>query len=253
MGHPVLWHFRFSHFNEKVRWALDWKGVPHVRRALLPGLHVPPVLWMTRQRQVPVLVVDGKPTHDSTSIIALAERLWPERALYPPDGALRRRALELEEHFDQELGPHLRRAMFYDVLPHTQAAVAIMTVGCGAPARALYRALFPAVRRVMRADMRIDDAGARLGRAKILAALDRIEAELQPSGYLVGESFSVADLTAAALLSPLVLPREFPYQPPVPLPNPARSFREALASRAAFRWAEEMYRRHRGTSAEVRA
>ena len=33
---PVLWHFRISHFNEKARWALDWKRVPHVRRAVLP-------------------------------------------------------------------------------------------------------------------------------------------------------------------------------------------------------------------------
>jgi glutathione S-transferase len=31
-------------------------------------------------------------------------------------------------------------------------------------------------------------------------ALDRISRELQPSGYLVGEAFSVADLTAAAML-----------------------------------------------------
>jgi len=23
MSHPVLWHFTFSHFVEKVRWALD--------------------------------------------------------------------------------------------------------------------------------------------------------------------------------------------------------------------------------------
>ena len=31
---PVLWQFRFSHFNEKARWALDWKGIAHVRRSL---------------------------------------------------------------------------------------------------------------------------------------------------------------------------------------------------------------------------
>ena len=253
MGHPVLWQFRFSHYNEKARWALDHKRVPHVRRSLLPGLHIPPLLWMTRQKRVPVLVVDGAATHDSTRIIALLERLRPEPALYPADEALRRRALALEEHFDEELGPHLRRALFHDVLPHTDTAVALMTVGCSAGARRLYRALFPAIRPLMRMDMRIDEAGARLGREKILAALARIEAELQPSGYLVGDGFSVADLTAAALLSPLVMPREFPYQAPVPLPEPARSFREALAGRPAFRWAEEIYRRHRGTSAEVPA
>jgi hypothetical protein len=30
---PVLWHLEISHYNEKVRWALDYKGVAHVRRA----------------------------------------------------------------------------------------------------------------------------------------------------------------------------------------------------------------------------
>ena len=32
--HPIPWHFPVSHFNEKVRWALDDKRIPHVRRAL---------------------------------------------------------------------------------------------------------------------------------------------------------------------------------------------------------------------------
>ena len=127
----------------------------------------------------------------------------------------------------------------------------MMTVGFGTGTRLLYRTAFPAIRRVMRADMRIDEPGAQLGRAKIIAALDRIEQELQPSGYLVGDRFTVADLTAAALLSPLVMPPEFPYEPPVPFPGPARSFRDGVATRPGFRWVEEMYRRHRGTSAEV--
>ena len=36
--------------------------------------------------------------------------------------------------------------------------------------------------------------------------MDKLEADLQPSGYLVGERFSVADLTAASLFTPLVAP-----------------------------------------------
>ena len=32
-GAPLLWHFPISHFNEKVRWALDWKGI---RQNLMP-------------------------------------------------------------------------------------------------------------------------------------------------------------------------------------------------------------------------
>ena len=253
MAVPVLWQFRFSHFNEKARWALDWKGIAHVRRSLLPGFHVPRVLWMTGQKSVPVLVLDGETIHDSTRIIERLERWRPEPALYPAGEADRRRALALEDFFDEELGPHVRRALFRELLPETEFAAAAFTLGCGAGTRSLYRALFPAIRVVMRADMKIDDARAALSREKVVLALDRIEAELQPSGYLVGDRFSVADLTAAALLAPLVFPPEFPYRPSAPLPAPVARWRDAFAGRRAFRWAAEMYGRHRGTSAEIAA
>ena len=251
MALPVLWQFRFSHFNEKARWALDWKGIAHVRRSLLPGFHVPRVLWMTGQKSVPVLVLDGEAIHDSTRIIERLEHLKPAPALYPADETARRRALALEDFFDEELGPHMRRAMFWELLPETDFAASAFTIGCSSITQRLYRAIFPAVRMVMQADMGIDAARAARSRDKVLAALDRIEAELQPSGYL-GEHFSVADLTAAALMAPVVFPPEFP-RPPGPLPAPVARWRESLAGRPAFRWAAEMYRRHRGTSAEMAA
>jgi glutathione S-transferase len=89
--------------------------------------------------------------------------------------------------------------------------------------------------------------------AKVTGALDRIAAELQPSGYLVGDRFSVADLTAAALFSPLVMPPEHPYPPAEPPPRSLMEFRDSLASHPAFAWVAEMYRRHRGISAEMGA
>ena len=250
---PVLWQFRFSHFNEKARWALDWKGVPHRRRSLLPLLHVLPVLRQTGQKQVPVLQLDGRVIYDSTAIIAALEAAHPMPPLYPADANARERALALEEFFDTELGPHLRRALFFDLLPHAAWTSAAMSVGFGPGAQLAYRALFPVTRAVMRMDMRIDETGRDLGRAKTLAALDRLEAELGPSGYLVGDAFSVADLTAAALFSPLVMPPEFPYPLPGPLPEPAASFCASVAGRRGFRWVEEMYRRHRGQSTELAA
>ena len=83
------------------------------------------------------------------------------------------------------------------------------------------------------------------------AALDRIEAERQPSGYLVGDAFSVADLTAAALFAPLVVPPELQYRLPEPLPSVLVEHQRALADHPAYRWVADMYRRHRGVSAEV--
>lgn len=250
---PVLWQFRVSHYNEKARWALDWKGIPHVRRSLLPGLHVPRVLWMTGQKSVPVLVLDGKAIADSTRIIAALEAAHPDPPLYPRDEAARSRALALEDFFDEELGGHLRRLVFHQLLPHTQYAAAMMATGETGVGGAAYRAAFPMIRVLMRMDMRIDDTGAELGRRKTLAALDRLETELQPSGYLVGDRFSVADLTAAALFSPLVTPAQFPYPWPGPPPEPFAGFQASVSARRGFQWVAEMYRRHRVGSAELAA
>ena len=60
------------------------------------------------------------------------------------------------------------------------------------------------------------DERAELARAKVLAALDRLDAELGDDEYLVGDRFTVADLTAASLFYPLVQPPEGPSLPPSP-------------------------------------
>ncbi len=252
-GVPVLWQFKASHFNEKARWALDWKGVRHERRSLLPGPHVPVVMWISGQKSVPVLQIDGQTITDSTRIIAELERRCPERPLYPADAAPRQRALELEEFFDDEIGVHIRRYLFHIVLPDGAFASDLMSPGFGSVSRSVYRAMFPLTRIVMRMDMGITDDGAARSLARFEAAFDRLEREIGPSGYLVGDTFSVADLTGAALLSPLTFPPEYPYAPPSPLPKVALDFQSRFEKRRGFQWAREMYRRHRGSSAAVDA
>jgi glutathione S-transferase len=252
MPDPVLWQFKYSHYNEKVRWALDFKGIPHVRRSLLPGPHAARVMWMTGQRAVPVLMLDGKPITDSTRIIQALERFKPEPALYPSNPAERERALALEDFFDEELGPYIRRAWFYEVLPHADYAAAQLTVGWSAATRWTYRRAYPLIRTIMAADMGISASGAEVARGKVRAALDWIAAELQPSGYLVGDRFSVADLTAAALLAPVVMPENFSYPLLTPPPESAARYRASLAGHPAFQWAGDIFRRQRGTSAERR-
>ena len=90
-------------------------------------------------------------------------------------------------------------------------------------------------------------------REKVRAAFDKVETAAGPSGYLVGESFTVADLTAASILGVWVVPPEFPYikLPPDERTDEFRRFRDSLKELPGFRWVEEMYARHRGTSAAV--
>lgn len=242
----VLWQLQISHYNEKVRWALDYKRVPHRRRSLLPGIHRVQAKRLTGDTETtPVLTVDGRSIGDSTRIIAELEQRWPRPPLYPEDEGLRRRALELEEFFDEELGPHIRRAAYQELLPYPGQVVPLFTYGKRLPARILVRTAFPLLRTGMRKAMRINAEAAERSRRKTVAAMDRLESEIGPGGYLVGNSFTVADLTAAALFYPVAQPPQFPYPSVTDPPESAREFLDPLAERPGGEWVAEMYRRHR--------
>src|SRR5262249_3622999 len=150
---------------------------------LLPGPHAPVALWLTGQKQVPVLRLDGRTINDSTRIIDELERRFPDPPLLPTDEAQRKRALELEEHFDYEIGPPVRRVLFPVILLDGAFMAGFMSTGFGPTARALYRWTFPLTRAIMRFDMGIDDDAAARSLARFDAALARLEREIQPSGY----------------------------------------------------------------------
>ena len=249
---PVLWHLKVSSYNEKARWALDHKRVPHLRRAVTPGGHPKVAQAVWGGSTLPALVFeDGDAVGDSTAIIAALEERHPEPALYPSDPEQRRRALELEDVFDEQLGPEVRLLTVHHALPDARLFLRTFTPDLRGPRRVAARAGFPVLRGRISAAFGIDDDRVEVAFAKLRAAGERFRAEVGPDGYLVGDRFTVADLSLAALLAPAVAPEQFPY------PQPQRDhprlgpLREALAAEGFVDWARDMYARHRGSSAEV--
>jgi len=250
-GKPTLIQLDISHYSEKIRWALDHKQVPHVRRSPLPGSHMPIAFVLTRGESItlPLLMMDGRAIADSTAIIAALEERYPEPPLYPADPEQRRRALELEDFFDEELGPHARLLPFHELSnePAMFAEVAAAAVpgplGKAKGPVGLYARAYTGLRFGVR-----DEEAAAVAREKIVAALDRLEAELEANGggeFLVGESFSVADLTAASLFYPVVGPDEGPLPADSPTPPRLEAFRNEIEQRPGYLWVEETFRRHR--------
>lgn len=244
---PVLWQIRISHYSEKARWALSYKGVDHVRRSPPPGAHMPVSLWLTRGRSYtfPVLELGGRRIGDSSEIIRALEEAAPDPPLIPHDDAQAVRALELEDWFDEELGPQIRRLAFHELTRDPEILdqiVALQMPRAIAGVRGLPARLGgPFVRLRYKAG---SSELADTARDRVLAACDRLELELGDGEYLVGDRFTVADLTAAALMSPLVRP---PGAPEIPaLPGPFLAFQQEHAGRRAFTWVNEMYSRHRG-------
>lgn len=248
---PVLYHLKVSPYNEKVRWALDYKRVPHVRRAVVPGAHRRLARKLTGGSTLPVLVLGGRAMGESAQIIDALEGTWPERPLYPADPVQRRRALELEHHFDEQLGPYERMLLVHHILPDPALLVGTFAPGMSAPRRALARAQYPLLRSRLVAAFGIDERSVERAFAKLRAAGRRFQAEIQRSGYLVGDSFSVADLSLAAMVAPVACPEQFPYpqaQRDHPLLEPVR---DALSERGLLDWAREIYARERPGSAEI--
>jgi glutathione S-transferase len=250
---PVLWHFRVSHYNEKVRWALDHKRWPHHRRAMIPGFHLPWVRVLSGQNRLPVLRIGRRTLADSTAIIAALEALRPDPPLYPAEPAALARALALEDYFDEEVAPELRRLFWWAYVDRPTDCAKMATDGFGPAARVAFRASWPLTRPLFRRNMGLDAARIEAARRRLAAHFDRLEAEIGASGFLVGERFGIADLSAAAVMTAIIRPPEFSYPLPEPWPPALAALRASVAQRAGFRWVQEIYRAHRGRSFEIGA
>lgn len=238
---PILWQYAFSNFNEKVRWALDHKGVAHERRSLLPGS--PRQIRFMAGGTLPVLELDGERIMDSTAIIAVLEERFDGPSLYPSDPDPQGQALKLEDFFDEHAGHEVRRAFFWEARDDLGLLTKMLSTDQSRWTRGFIRAGFPIGWQVMKRRYRFYEHDAAEAREAIRVALDRIEAERNGRDHLVGDSFTVADLTAAALLYPLALPLpEFPYRLPEIPPTPNL---DELRAHPAVGWIRDTWRRHR--------
>ncbi len=178
---PVLWHIPVSHYSEKARWALAHKGIEHDRHAPPPGVHIAIALALTRgaQKTFPVLRLNGRNIGDSTAIIEALEQHRPESPLYPVDPAERRRALALEEFFDEELGPQLRLLAWHELRNEPERMGEVTSTMVPGPLRGhasaekLFRG-FGAHYVQLRFRVGSDGAAA-AARDKVLAAMDRLD------------------------------------------------------------------------------
>src|SRR5688572_28810356 len=175
MDTPVLWHIPLSHYSEKARWALDYKGIPH-RREILGGDYLIRCWRATRQGKLPILWLDGRAIADSTHIIAALEARFPEMPLYPADPEARARALAIEDDLDETLGPALRAAIVTPLFARDpEIALRLLTTGWP-KAYARMRPLLPIFPAYYRMRHKIRAANLEADRATVAAALDRIEA-----------------------------------------------------------------------------
>jgi glutathione S-transferase len=140
----------------------------------------------------------------------------------------------------------VRLLALHHMLADPQLLLSTFTPDLSRGRRAVARALFPLLQRRLIADFGIDGLGLRQAYRRIDESGERFRDALQPSGYLVGDRFGVADLTLAALVAPVVAPEEFPYAQPQRGHALLEAPRAALAATGILDWTRRMYALHRG-------
>lgn len=245
-----LLQFRHSPYNEKVRWALDLKGVAHRRRSLLPGPHVATLKKLTGRTTTPVIVDDdGEAIDGSARILEWIEQRWPQPALFPADLADLAEARRIEQWFDDDLTPRIRRAVLDALLHHPTAFAAVFAEGRSAVGKLAYACAVPLAAPLVRKGNGITGpASVTDGLRAIDEAFDFVAGRAGSDGHLVGGAFGLADITAAATLAVLVCPADSPMAAAQP---PGRAFQaivDRCAAHPAAGWTRRIYAKHRGAS-----
>lgn len=243
---PIELHqFSHSHFNEKVRWTLDYKNLPHVRICYIPGPHAPQIRRLSGQTETPVLRFEGRTVNGSARIIDLLEQRFPSPALYPSDPAERDESLAMQARLDAGLGVEVRRAVFETTLDVPAFGVATFASEKAAWKQKLYQATFPITRAVMKKVMNITPETGRRARERVAAELDFLAEKSAATGYLVGDRFSIADLTGAALLGPVALVDHPDMRQAEPRPPRFSELCAEWADHPGMQWAKSIWAKHR--------
>jgi len=191
----LLLQFSTSHYCRKTRLALGYKQIPYQVENLTPGLHVLKLKPLTGLTTMPVLLpqLEGQPQAiaDSTRIWQYLESYSPDPPLTLPEAQLQQEAQMLEDWLDESIGTatrfvyyHFRAGAGKNIDPSWFSQLVIQVV----------------IRQYS-----ITPAAVELARSRLKLAMDVLKSRWQDSPYLVGSHLSVADIAAAALLSPLAL------------------------------------------------
>jgi glutathione S-transferase len=199
----------FSHYCEKARWALERCGI-----AFEEDGHLPIFAKLATRGSVPVLVTDdGAMVKDSTDIVAWADAKKPGELL-PTDPKLRAEALALEDELDNNLGPAARRWGYAQLISEPRI-IPYIVVGSPKWQARLLRVARPVAMKLIAAGLKINRASVERSRQTVDATFAAIADRLRDGRtFLVGDRFSVADLTFASLAAPVILPP----QPATPMP-----------------------------------
>ena len=238
-----LYQFPISHFSEKVRWALDYKGIPYQKVNLIPGPHIKVMLKLTGRTSVPAIDDQGQIVFESSQILNYLDDTYPQKLLTPESFAEKSQASEWEKFADEEIGVHVRRICYHTLLDEPQIVKKFFTQDGPWYGPLLLFFLFPKLSQKMRKYMDINEEAAEQSKHKLALALEKVQHRIKERSFLVGDNFSRADLAVASLLGPMIQPAKYGLKWPRQIPKPLQEYIDGIQSQLL--WSRNIYNQFR--------
>ncbi|MBV1910449.1 MAG: glutathione S-transferase [Kangiellaceae bacterium] len=238
-----LYQFPISHYCEKIRWALDYKQIEYRPVNMLPGLHVKVTKQLGVKSSVPIIQHNQRVIAGSTEIIDYLDKNFPRNQLTPEGRDLRTDAADWEIFLDREVGINVRLCAYNILLKHPEVVKPFFTHKGPWYGPLVLALSYKTLNEKMRQFMKISDETS-IESMKILElAVDRLDEHYQKNSYLVGNQFSRADLSAAAMVAPIVMPDGYGLKWPKKVPSDYLELQERFEGR--LDWASKMYQSFR--------
>ena len=247
ISHPLLITMPQSHYAEKARWAMDRVFDEYVEEPHVPGLHRLATL-LYGGGSVPVMVHGEVRCTSSREILSYCDWQLGGGGLYPSDAEADAAVRALEELFDCRLGPASRVWAYQQTMQDAVIMTKLLTLGTPLRERMFWRVGGSTMTRLIARGLAVSPENA-------VQALDIITVIFEEVGrllsdgrmYLQADQFTAADLTFAALASPVLLPPGGPASYPVldDTPERMRVVVEKLRSTIAGQHCMRMYAQER--------
>ena len=190
-----LYQFHVSPYCGKVRAVLRYKNIPYTVQPVHP-VDRRQLLWVSRQRRVPVLTHGPRAIVDSTAIVRYLEDIVPLPSVYPRGRRSRAQALLWEDWADESLQRVIGPLKFLDRENARQVAGREARYSSPAAGKAMWR-----MRPVIAVQMSMFGQTASRRKLKLrLRELITLLSDRMEGLYLVGDRPSVADFSVYAVL-----------------------------------------------------
>ncbi|MGF1534867.1 MAG: glutathione S-transferase family protein [Elainellaceae cyanobacterium] len=194
-----LYQFEMSHYCEKVRFLLDYKGLTYQKKEVTPGIGQLDVYRLSGQRQVPVLQDGAEAIADSTGIAFYLEGAYPDRSLIPTDPVQRGYCLALEAWADDSIGLNARKVMLGAFGQNPDLRTALLPPQTPDFLKGLVGAVPREALDIVGSSLGLGPDVVKAARVDVERSLEALTLLLRDRPYLIGDEPTLADFSVAAL------------------------------------------------------